>query len=148
MYKPHHSDEPDALDVRVTPFADRAKPEVRGRLSGPAMRTFLNIAQTWDLSFEEQRGLLGWPARSTLYNYQNGKVSVLSYDTLLRISLVIGIYKALHILYPDFADRWMKLPNNNPLFGGKSALEFVTAAGIGGLENVRRLLDSRRGGWN
>ena len=34
MYKPHHSDEPDALEVRVTPFADRAKPEVRG----PALR--------------------------------------------------------------------------------------------------------------
>ena len=71
MYKPH-TDDPDALDIRVTPFADRAKPEVRGRLSGPAMRTFLNIAQAWNLSFEEQRGLLGWPARSTLYNYQNG----------------------------------------------------------------------------
>lgn len=148
MFKAHHTDETDALDLPVTPFADRARPEVRARLSGPGMRTFLNIARAWDLGFEEQRGLLGWPARSTLYNYQNGKVSVLSYDTLQRISLVIGIYKALHILHPDFADHWMKLPNNNPLFGGKSALEFVTAAGIGGLEKVRKLLDSRRGGWN
>src|SRR5260370_36714862 len=102
MYKPHHTDEHDALDVRVTPFADRAKPEVRGRLSGPAMRTFLNIAQAWDLSFEEQRGLLGWPARSTLYNYQNGKVSVLSYDTFLRLSLVTGGLQPLPHLHPDF----------------------------------------------
>jgi hypothetical protein len=148
MHKPHPTHKFDALEARVTPFADRAKPEVRARLSGPAMRTFLNIARAWDLGFEEQRGLLGWPARSTLYNYQNGKVSILSYDTLQRISLVIGIYKALHILYPDFADRWIKLPNNNPLFAGKSALEFVTTAGIGGLEKVRKLIDSRRGGWN
>jgi hypothetical protein len=148
MYKPQPSDQEDALDIRATPLADRTKPEVRGRLSGPAMRTFLNIAQAWDLNFEEQRGLLGWPARSTLYNYQNGKVSILSYDTLQRISLVIGIYKALHILYPDFADRWVKLPNSNSLLAGKSALEFVTTAGIGGLEKVRKLLDSRRGGWN
>ena len=112
------------------------------------MRTFLNIARAWDLNFEDQRGLLGWPARSTLYNYQNGKVPTLAYDTLQRISLVIGIYKALHILYPDFADRWVRLPNNNPLFGGNSALDFMKNAGLGGLERVRRLLDSRRGGWN
>src|SRR5260221_13078568 len=107
MYKPHHTDEPDALDVRVTPFADRAKPEVRARLSGPAMRTFLNIAQAWDLSFVEQRGLFGWPSRSTLYNCQKGKVTFLSYNTLQQISLVSRIYKALHIRFPEFADRWM-----------------------------------------
>jgi hypothetical protein len=136
------------LDAKVTPPADRAKPEVRERLSAPAMRTFLNIARAWGLNLEDQRGLLGWPARTTLYNYQKGKIPALAYDTLQRISLVIGIYKALHILYPDFADRWVKLPNNNPLFGGNSALDFMKNAGIGGLEQVRRLLDARRGGWN
>jgi hypothetical protein len=66
---------------------------------------------------------------------------------LVRISLVLGIYKALHILYPDrqLADRWVKLPNSNPLFGGQPALTLMTESGVDGLLQVRRLLDGRRG---
>ena len=45
----------------------------------------------------------------------------LSFDTLTRISLVLGIYKALQVLYPDqsLADHWVRLPNANPIFGGR-----------------------------
>ena len=119
-------------------------------MSAPAMRTFFNVADTWQLSTEEQRGLLGWPPESTFYKYKAGQVGTLSYDMLMRISLVLGIYKGLHILYPerDLADRWVKLPNSNSLFGGNPALAFMTRNGIDGLYQVRRLLDGRRGGWN
>ena len=131
-------------------FAYRRNPEVRRRLSGPAMRTFLNIAGTWNLSVDEQRALLGWPAASTYHKYKAGSVGTLSFDMLTRISLVAGIYKDLHILYTerDLADRWVKLPNANPLFNGGPALKLMTEAGIDGLYQVRRLLDARRGGWN
>ena len=131
-------------------FADRRNPEVRRRMSGPAMRTFLNIAGAWNLSVDEQRALLGWPAPSTYHKYKSGSVGTLSFDTLMRISLISGIYKDLHILYTerDLADRWIKLPNANPLFGGGPALKLMTEGGIDGLYQVRRLLDARRGGWN
>ena len=119
-------------------------------MSGPAMRTFLRIAETWSLTNQEQRALLGWPPEATFYKYKAGQVAALSYDTLMRISLVTGIYKALHILYPEvqLADGWVRLPNTNPLFGGGPALALMTEGGIDGLSQVRRLLDSRRGGWN
>lgn len=119
-------------------------------MSGPAIRTFFNIAAAWKLKGDEQRALLGWPSPSTFFKYKAGNVASLPYDTLERISLVLGIYKALHILYPeaDLADRWVRLPNANPLFGGKPALALMTEAGIDGLYQVRRLLDARRGGWN
>jgi len=125
-------------------------PEVRKRMSAPAMRSFFGIGQAWGLSVEEQRGLLGWPAASTYYKYKAGQIGTLSYDTLTRISLLLGIYKALHILYPDdaLADRWVKLPNSNPMFGGKPALSLMVDGGIDGLTQTRRLLDARRGGWN
>ena len=66
------------------------------------------------------------------------------------LCLVLGIFKDLRILYPerDLADRWVQLPNSNPLFGGKPALTLMIAAGMDGLYQVRRLLDGRRGGWN
>jgi Protein of unknown function (DUF2384) len=121
-------------------------PEARRRLSGPALRAFFNLAEAWRLTVGEQRGLLGWPAPSTFHKYKSGDHGTLSFDQLTRLSLVLGIYKALHVLYPDpaLADRWVKLPNANPLFGGEPALTLMTS-GIDGLYAVRRLLDGRRG---
>jgi len=130
--------------------AERRDPRVRRRISGPALRTFFNISAAWQLSTAEQRALLGWPAESTFFKYKASQSVTLPYDMLLRISLVLGIYKALHILYPDpaLADRWVRLPNSNPLFGGRPALTFMTEGDMDGLYQVRRLLDGRRGGWN
>jgi hypothetical protein len=129
---------------------NRQDPAVRKKLSGPAIRSFFKIGEAWKLTVEEQKALLGWPATSTLYKYKQNDVGTLSYDALVRISLVLGIYKALHILYSDneLADRWIKLPNANSLFGGRPAVDFLKKAGIDGLYQVRRLLDSRTGGWN
>ncbi len=128
----------------------RRDPKARREMSAPAIRTFLNIAETWQLNVEDQRALLGWPPPSTYFKYKAGQVAALPYDMLIRISLVLGIYKALHILYPDssLADRWVKLPNSNALFGGRPALALMTEGGIDGLYQVRRLLDGRRGAWS
>ena len=125
----------------------RQDPVVRRKMSGPAIRAFFNVAAAWELENEEERALLGWLAPSTFYKYKAGEVATLAYDVLMRISLVLGIYKALNILYAerDLADRWVRLPNSNPLFGGKPALTLMTEGGMDGLYQVRRLLDSRRG---
>ncbi len=125
----------------------RHDPEVRRQMSAPAMRTFFRIADQWGLNVAEQRAILGWPAASTFHKYKAGNVGAVSYDMLTRISLVLGIYSALHVLYPeaDLADRWLKLPNNNPLFGGRPALTLMMDGGMDGLYKVRRLLDGRRG---
>ena len=138
------------IETVSIPPANRRDPKIRRRMSGPAMRTFFNVAEAWHLTNAEERALLGWPPESTFYKYKAGQVAALPYDTLIRISLVLGIYKDLHILYPeaDLADRWVKLPNANPLFGGQAALALMTDGGIDGLSQVRRLLDGRRGGWN
>lgn len=138
------------LSLDPVPPDQRRDPKVRRQMSGPAIRTFLNVADTWRLTNEEQRALLGWPPESTFFKYKAGDPGTLSFDMLMRISLVLGIYKDLHILYPepDLADRWVKLPNNNWLFGGKPALSLMTEGGMDGLYQVRRLLDARRGAWS
>src|SRR5262245_48366337 len=130
--------------------AARSDPEERRRLSGPGLRTFFRIAAAWGLSVNDQRGLLGWPASSTFHKYKAGDHGTLSYDTLVRISLVIGIYSGLQVLYPEpaLADAWVRSPNSHPLFAGKPALTLMVDGGIDGLFKVRRLIDARRGGWN
>jgi hypothetical protein len=136
-----------ARPAPAPPAADRQDPAVRRRLSAPALRTFFQIARAWALSTAEERALLGWPPPSTFHKYKSGDAGVLSFDTLTRISLVLGIYKALQLLYPEpgFADRWIRLPNANPLFGGTAPIAFVADNGLDGLFQVRRLLDARRG---
>jgi len=129
------------------PAADRQDPEVRRKLSAPALRAFFNIARAWQLSVAEERALLGWPPSSTFHKYKSGDAGPLSFDTLTRISLVLGVYKSLQILYPEqaFADRWIHMPNVNPLFAGRAPIAFLADAGIDGLFQLRRLLDARRG---
>jgi hypothetical protein len=136
------------VEIPTTTPAERAKPEVRKRMSGPAIRTFFNIAEKWQLSAKEQMALLGSPAPSTFYKYKAGDIGTLSIDVLTRISLVLGIYKDLHILFPDaaLADRWVKLPNTNPMFGGTTPADIMTQGDMDPLYRVRRLLDARRGG--
>jgi hypothetical protein len=135
------------IEAAVTPPALRHEPAERRRKSGPGLRTFFRIADAWGLDSEEQRGLLGWPARSTLYTWKAGRPVTLPYDTLIRLSLLLGIYKALHVLYPDatLADGWVRLPNRNPLFGGRTPAASMVDGGIETLTAVRRLLDARRG---
>lgn len=138
---------PAAAQTTPLPLEARESSDVRRRLSGPALRTFFNIARAWQLSTADERGLLGWPPSSTFHKYKSGASGTLSFDTLTRLSLVLGIYKSLHILYPEpaLADRWVRISNTHAIFGGRPALELMIDGGVDGLYRVRRLLDGRRG---
>ena len=126
-----------------------AAPDFR-QLSAPGLRAFFNIARQWQLSVEEERKLLGEPARATYFKWKKDPASaVLGRDTLERLSYILGIYKALQILLPDpaSADAWVRKPNSAPLFGGRSALERMLSGNVGDLFVVRQYLDAMRGGW-
>ncbi|TAJ84539.1 MbcA/ParS/Xre antitoxin family protein [Reyranella sp.] len=124
------------------------KPD-RRKLSPVALRTFFRIAGLWELSVEEQMTLLGLTTRSTFFNWQKKPEVSLPRDTLERISYVLGIYKALQILLPSdqAADGWIRRPNANPLFGGRSALDRMLSGQVADLYTVRQYLDAQRGGW-
>ena len=116
-------------------------------LGGAALRTFFNLAKVWNLSEQEQMQLLGLASRSTLHAWKSGRVTKVSRDTLERVSYLLGIFKAINILLPEpkRADEWMRLPNEAPLFGGRSALDRMTTGNIGDLYVVRQYLDAQRG---
>jgi hypothetical protein len=121
----------------------------RRRLSGPALRTFFNIADRWGLTVLDQMTLLGVTTRSTFFGWKKkSQEASLPKDTLERISYILGIYKALQILLPseDAADAWIKQPNEAPLFGGRSALDRMLSGQVADLYVVRQYLDAQRGG--
>jgi Protein of unknown function (DUF2384) len=71
----------------------------------------------------------------------------LDQDKLMRISYLIGIFKSLNILYSQrLADQWMQLPNSNPIFAGRTPLDYILRGGAPAMDMLRRLLDARRGG--
>jgi uncharacterized protein (DUF2384 family) len=125
---------------------DLSKLETRERLSQSAMDGLFAITGKWQLPLERVGELLGGVPRSTLYKKQKA-AGTLKQDELMRISYLVAIYKALHILLPpQHADRWMTQPNDNLLFGGQAPVEYAIRNGIPGLQQIRSLLDAARGG--
>jgi uncharacterized protein (DUF2384 family) len=125
---------------------DLSKLKTRERLSQSAADGLFRIADKWGLSPETIGQLLGGIPRSSVYKLKTA-AGTLSQDKLTRISYIIGIYKALHILLPaQHADRWMTQPNDYFLFAGQTPLDFVLRMGIPGLQQVRGYLDAARGG--
>src|SRR5277367_4410008 len=125
---------------------DLSRLQTRERLSQSAIDGFFAIMDKWEIPIERAGELLGGMPRSTVYKLKTA-AGTLSQDELTRISFIVGIFKALHILLPNEpADQWMTRPNDNFLFGGQTPLDFVVRAGIPGLQQVRSLLDAARGG--
>ncbi|CAB3801695.1 hypothetical protein LMG28614_05465 [Paraburkholderia ultramafica] len=120
------------------------------QMTAAGLRAFFNIARDWDLNADEQIVLLGSPGRSTFFKWKQApETARLGRDTLERLSLLLGIYKALQILLPQpsAADAWVKRPNSAPPFGGRRALDRMLAGNISDLVAVRQYLDAMRGGW-
>ncbi len=117
----------------------------REQLSPAALVAVRRIGQAWQLSAEDTAELLG-TTRSSFYDKRkNG--GELNQDQLTRASLLIGIYKALHILFSDaVADSWVTVDNKNPLFGNRKPVEVMAHGGIPSMIEIRAMLDSRRGG--
>ncbi len=123
-------------------------PAERERLSSSAMKAFLKVAQKWELSEVQSRGLLGGIASSTFHAWKTEpRGKKLDQDTLMRISLVIGIFKALNIYFgKPWADRWITLANRGPMFAGQAPIDYMLRQGQPGMIQLRRMLDTWRGG--
>lgn len=127
---------------------DLTNSEQRAKLSPSAIKAFVNITERWGLNEAQARDLLGGIASSTYHAWKTDpKSKKLDQDTLMRISLVIGIYKALHIYFGEpWADQWVTLGNRNSLFSGIAPIDYMIHRGQPGMVQVRLMLDTWRGG--
>lgn len=127
--------------------ADLSNKDVLKQLSPPAIKAFLKMASIWELRDQDARQLLGGISNGAYYELKRTGSRILDQDRLTRISLLTGIFKALNILYSKkLADRWVQLPNKNPMLGGETPLSFMIRGGVPAMMRVRQLLDARRGG--
>ena len=136
-----------ASRFEAAPFVDLNAKGERERLSRSALRGFFKLVERWKLRDEDARDLLGGLSSSSYYEWKKNPDRVLEIDRITRISYLVGIYKALHILYGDkLADEWVHLPNSNAIFGGRTPLAYMIGGGLLAMQTVRKLLDARRGG--
>ncbi len=108
------------------------------------------IFSRWGLTGAQQMTLLGISSEKSLYNWKNQPEKARLTKDLLdeRTSYILGIYKSLQFLIPDLelADRWLFMPNDNPLFKGTAPMERLLAGQVVDLAVVRQFLDAQRGG--
>lgn len=132
---------------RPAPIVDLSSRKERERLSPAGLKAFFNIMARWKVRDEDARALLGSVSNGPFYEMKRNPHRVLDPDRLARVSYLVGIFKALNILYSEkLADAWVQLPNANPIFGGQTPLSFMIKGGLPALQTVRRLLDARRAG--
>ena len=130
-----------------SPLVDLTARAERERLSPSAVRAFFRIVAHWGIRDEDARMLRGGISNGAYYEMKKNPDRVLDADRLLRISYLIGIFKALRILYSEaLADAWVRLPNSNRIFAGTTPLAYMIKGGLPAMQTVRRLLDARRGG--
>lgn len=102
----------------------------------------------WQLAQNDQAALLGLSgqSRSTISRYRRGEPFADSADLLARAGHLLGIHKALRILFPhelELAYRWVTTPNRR--FSGATPLDIMKRHGYEGILAVRRYLDFERG---
>lgn len=115
---------------------------------GQAMaRAAVQLFAHWGLSDREAAILLGGIAPRTYQRWKSGQIGRLDRDLKARLSNLMGIHKALRLIFSD-AERsyaWVRQPNE--AFGDRSALDVMLAGDLTDLMRVRRYLDAERGGW-
>ena len=107
------------------------------------------IFEAWKLSGAQQMKLLGLSNEKTLYNWKNvPEKAKLSPDHIERASYILGIYKALQVLFPtqSNADHWLATGNDNPMFNGQAPIDRLMSGHMVDLATIRAHLDAVRGG--
>jgi len=126
------------------PVPDLADAATRRRLSAPGLRVFRKVAEALRLGVEEQRRLLGDVPRRTYHRWSAGDPGELGRDQLERISLTLGIFKALQTIFPvaERRDAWLRAANGDQPFGGREPLAFMLEGSLQRLYETRRYLDA------
>jgi hypothetical protein len=131
------------VDTHPRPFVPAPITDAEG---AAMFRAVLNLFAKWDLTDDQASTLLDVPVR-TLRRWKASEPGRLDRDAKARLSNLIGMHKALRILFrePERGYRWIKAANE--AFAGASALEVMLGGELTDLMRVRRYLDGERGAW-
>jgi hypothetical protein len=110
-------------------------------------RAFVKLAALWQITDEQAAVLMGDISVRTWRRWKVGDLGRAGIDVAARLSNLMGIHKALRLLFSEPARGygWIRRPND--AFGGTSALDVMLGGQITDIMRVRRYLDAMRGPW-
>ena len=134
------------LELVAQPPAPQA-PEVSREEAQAMQRAVVNLFTRWELGDDEACILLGGIGLRTFARWKAGELGRTNVDLQARMSNLLGIHKALRLLFDDPTQGygWVRRPNS--AFGGNSALQVMLGGQLTDLMRVRRYLDAQRGAW-
>ncbi|WP_245806153.1 MbcA/ParS/Xre antitoxin family protein [Erythrobacter donghaensis] len=129
-------------NVAAPPNGGYSPPQVEAM-----QRAIIQLFDRWGVSDAQAAILMGGISTKTFRRWKGGQYGNPGRDLADRMSLLLGIHKALRIIYSDAVRgyRWISAPND--LFDGQSALDIMMRGGIEDIRRIRTYLDSVRGGW-
>jgi uncharacterized protein (DUF2384 family) len=136
---------PELLPVDTTPREFTPTP-ITDDEAAATFRAAVNLFRLWSVTDDEAAILLDLPVRS-YRRWKAGDIGRINRDGKARLSNLIGVHKALRIVFrePQRGYAWIQAPNS--AFGGRSALDVMLGGELTDLMRVRRYLDAERGGW-
>jgi len=114
--------------------------------AGAMFRACLNLFRLWGVTDEQAATILDLAPR-TFARWKAGDLGRIGRDGRARLSNLLGIHKALRLVFrePARGYAWVRAPNT--AFGDSSALDVMLGGELTDLMRVRRYLDAERGGW-
>lgn len=127
-----------AREFRPDPITDEE--------AGALFRAVVNLFGRWQLTDEECATLLDTALR-TYKRWKAGDLGRIDRDLKARLSNLLGIQKALRIIFhePQRGYAWIRAANS--AFDGRSALQVMLGGELTDIMRVRRYLDAERGAW-
>ena len=135
---------PELVSVEATAAAFEAAP-ITDEEAGAMFRACLNLFARWEVTDAEAAVLLDTAPR-TFSRWKAGDLGRLGRDQKARLSNLMGIHKALRIIFqePERIYGWVR--KQNQAFRMRSALDVMLGGELTDIIRIRRYLDAERGG--
>ena len=131
------------IDTEAKPFSPDP---ITDEEAGAMFRAALNLFRLWDVTDDQAATLLDLTKR-TYARWKAGDTGRIGRDGKARLSNLMGIHKALRVVFNDAARGYAWVKATNDVFGGRSALDTMLGGEITDIMRVRRYLDAERGAW-
>lgn len=135
-----------AFQLVATDSSPFAGASITDEEAAAMFRAAIKLFSLWQLTDDQAAQLLDLPPR-TYARWKAGAIGRLGRDGKARLSNLMGIHKALRLVFrePQRGYRWIGAANE--AFGGRSALDIMLGGELTDLMRVRRYLDAERGAW-
>ncbi|WDR05528.1 MbcA/ParS/Xre antitoxin family protein [Devosia rhodophyticola] len=123
------------------------QPDFSTEETAAMQRAVITLFDKWGVTDTEAAILLGDISTRTFARWKEGQYGRVGRDLAARLSNLLGIHKALRLLFSDASRAYAWVRKANIDFAERSALEVMLNGNLTDLMRVRHYLDAQRAAW-